>query len=87
MAYPKPTDVVRFIWRSGKRIAVTVVGAALVAAGLAMLVLPGPGVLVIAAGFAVLGTEYVWAATVLERGKQAAAAIGRRIPRPTRKPR
>lgn len=82
---PAPIDVVRFVLRSSKRIAVTVVGAVLVAAGLVMLVLPGPGLLVVAAGFAVLGTEYVWAATVLERGKQAAAAIGRRIPRPHRK--
>ena len=80
----KPVEVVRFVLRSSKRIAVTVLGGALVAAGLAMLVLPGPGVLVIAAGFAVLGTEYVWAAMVLERGKRAAAAIGRRVPRPRR---
>jgi hypothetical protein len=82
---PEPIDVIRFVWRSGKRIAITLVGAALIAAGLAMLVLPGPGVLVIAAGFAVLGTEYVWAAMVLERGKRAAAAIGRRIPRGRRR--
>jgi uncharacterized protein (TIGR02611 family) len=82
---PKPIDVARFILRSSKRIAVTVVGAVLVVGGLVMLVLPGPGVLVIAAGFAVLGTEYVWAATVLEHGKRAAVAVGRRIPRPGRK--
>jgi hypothetical protein len=81
---PRPIEVVRFILRSSKRIAVTVVGVVLVAGGLAMLVLPGPGIVVMAAGFAVLGTEYVWAATVLERGKQAAVAIGRRIPRPGR---
>lgn len=80
----KPVEVVRFVLRSSKRIAVTVVGAALVVAGVVMMVLPGPGLLVVAAGFAVLGTEYVWAATVLERGKRAAASIGRRIPRPRR---
>jgi hypothetical protein len=82
---PKPIDVGRFILRSSKRIAVSIVGGVLVLGGIVMLVLPGPGLLVLAAGFAVLGTEYVWAATVLERSKQVAVAIGRRIPRPGRK--
>jgi Flp pilus assembly protein TadB len=69
-------EVIRFIGRSSKRIAVTVVGAALVIAGLAMLVLPGPGILVVALGFAVLGTEYAWAAAALERTKRVAAQAG-----------
>jgi hypothetical protein len=72
-----PLDVVRFIARSTRRILVTVVGFALVAAGLAMLVLPGPGIVVVAIGFAVLGTEYAWAARTLERGKEVGARAGR----------
>jgi len=73
----RPGEVVRFIAKSAKRVTVSVVGAALVVAGLVMLVLPGPGILVIAVGFAVLGTEYAWAAVALERTKQAAAQAGR----------
>lgn len=73
---PKPMDVLRFIGRSSKRIAVSVVGAVFVVAGLAMLVLPGPGILVVAIGFAILGTEYAWAAAALERTKQIAAQAG-----------
>jgi uncharacterized protein (TIGR02611 family) len=73
---PKPAEVVRFVARSSKRIAVSVVGAALVLAGIAMLVLPGPGILVVAIGFAVLGTEYAWAAAALERTKRTAAQVG-----------
>lgn len=69
--------VVRFAFRSSKRIAVTLVGGALVLAGLAMLVLPGPGILVVVAGFAVLGTEYAWAAHALDRTKAAAETAGR----------
>lgn len=69
----QPREIVHFIGRSSKRIAVTVVGATLVTGGLAMLVLPGPGILVVALGFAVLGTEYAWAASALERTKRAAA--------------
>ena len=74
---PSFKEVARFIGRSSKRIAVTVVGGAVVAAGLAMLVLPGPGILVVALGFAILGTEYAWAATALERTKQTAQRAGR----------
>ncbi len=44
-----------------KRIAVTVVGGVLLTAGVAMLVLPGPGMVVCAAGLAVLAPEYEWA--------------------------
>lgn len=72
----QPTEIVRFIGRSSKRIAVTVIGAAFLLAGVAMLVLPGPGILVVAVGFAVLGTEYAWAAAALERTKHTAAQAG-----------
>ena len=74
----KPGEIVRFIGRSSKRIAVTVVGGTLVVAGVAMFVLPGPGILVVALGFAVLGTEYAWAAAALERTKRGAAQAGTR---------
>jgi hypothetical protein len=74
---PSVKEVVIFIGRSSKRIAVTVVGGAVVAGGLAMLVLPGPGILVVALGFAILGTEYAWAANALERTKSTAARAGR----------
>jgi len=74
---PPVKEVLWFIGRSSRRIAVTVVGAAFVVAGLAMLVLPGPGILVVAVGFAILGTEYAWAAAALERTKRTAASAGR----------
>jgi hypothetical protein len=71
-----PADVLRFVARSSKRIAVTAVGGVLVLGGLALLVLPGPGLLVVVAGFAVLGTEYAWAAAALERTKRTARQAG-----------
>jgi hypothetical protein len=74
---PSVKEVLWFIGRSSKRIAVTVVGAAFVAAGVAMFVLPGPGILVVALGFAILGTEYAWAAAALERTKRTAERAGR----------
>jgi uncharacterized protein (TIGR02611 family) len=44
-----------------RRVTITAVGFTLLVAGAAMLVLPGPGVLVIVAGLAVLSKEYAWA--------------------------
>jgi hypothetical protein len=44
------------------RVARIITGFTLVAAGLFMLVLPGPGVLTILAGLAVLGRDLPWAA-------------------------
>jgi len=55
-----------------KRFAVTILGGALLILGLAMMVLPGPGILVIVAGLAVLATEYVWARRLLVKAKQQA---------------
>ena len=37
-----------------------------------MLVLPGPGLLVIIAGLAILATEYVWAERLLQMAKERA---------------
>lgn len=56
--------------RTVRRAAVIVIGVALVGAGLAMLVLPGPGLLVVAAGLAVLAREFRWARRMLDRVKR-----------------
>lgn len=62
----------RFIGRNSKRVGVTIAGFAVVLAGLAMLVLPGPGIVVIIAGLAILATEYVWAQRLLKIAKEKA---------------
>ncbi len=74
---PTAKEVFRFIGRNSKRVAVTVVGAAVVVAGLVLLVFPGPGILVVVLGFAILGTEFAWAAAALEKTRKAADAAGR----------
>lgn len=58
-----------------KKSAVTILGVALLAVGVAMMVLPGPGILVIVAGLAVLATEYVWAQSLLRRAKNQAEKV------------
>jgi uncharacterized protein (TIGR02611 family) len=47
------------------RIGVTVVGVAIIAGGIILLPLPGPGWLIIFAGLGVLATEYEWAKRLL----------------------
>ncbi len=73
---------VRFIMQNGKRIAVTVVGGMLLLAGLAFLVLPGPGFVLIIAGLAILASEYVWAQRALnfakDKARQAKDKVRRR---------
>ncbi|HEX5403666.1 MAG TPA: PGPGW domain-containing protein [Pseudonocardiaceae bacterium] len=58
-----------------KRIGRIVGGWSLLAVGGAMLVLPGPGLLVIAGGLALLATEYTWAARLLANVKQRLARL------------
>ena len=58
-----------------KKSAATILGAALLLVGLAMMILPGPGILVIVAGLAVLATEYVWARSLLDRARTQAEKV------------
>ena len=59
-----------------------IVGTTLIVVGVVLLVLPGPGLLLIALGVAVLATEFAWAEAVLGRMKStgtAAAEGARRV--------
>lgn len=58
-----------------KRFAVTIAGAVLLLLGLAMMLLPGPGILFLVAGFAVLATEYVWARALLDQARKKAQVV------------
>ncbi|AVH94310.1 MULTISPECIES: TIGR02611 family protein [Streptomyces] len=49
----------------GWQVGIFVVGLAVIGAGVAMLVLPGPGWLVIFGGMAIWATEFAWAQIVL----------------------
>ena len=82
---PRPKEIVGWIGSNGKRIAVTIIGFTLVAAGLVLLVLPGPGLLVVAAGFAVLATEYAWARRALDETTRRSSSAARRLRRRAKK--
>lgn len=69
--------------RQVKRGAVTVAGFGIIVLGGVFLFLPGPGLLIIVAGLAVLATEYVWARNALDVARtkaEAAAAASVKTP-------
>jgi uncharacterized protein (TIGR02611 family) len=69
----RPARRVR-VARQAKRVGVGVAGTSVLGAGVAMLVLPGPGLVVIVAGLAILATEFAWAERRLDQAKAKVAA-------------
>jgi tellurite resistance protein TerC len=65
--------LVRFSLRGARRIAIALIGSTILLLGVAMLILPGPGLLVIPIGIALLSTEFVWARRWLARIREATA--------------
>ena len=63
-----------------KAFAVTV-GSVLLVSGVALLVLPGPGVPLILAGLAVLGAHFAWARRLQTRVREAGSRALQRIRR------
>jgi hypothetical protein len=61
-----------------KKFVIALVGGTVILIGLALLVLPGPGLLVIAAGLAILATEFFWARRVMRNAKGAVAKARRK---------
>lgn len=53
-----------------KRLIIVVIGFTILAAGVAMIVLPGPAIVVIPVGLAVLATEFIWAKKLLVNVKE-----------------
>jgi uncharacterized protein (TIGR02611 family) len=66
------------------RAAVVLAGFVVLLAGLAMIPLPGPGLLVTAVGLAVLALEFVWAERLLERTVDRMTKTSETVKRATR---
>jgi tellurite resistance protein TerC len=54
-------DHLQITYRWARRIAIAVVGGTVLLLGVAMIVLPGPAIVVIPTGLAILGLEFAWA--------------------------
>jgi uncharacterized protein (TIGR02611 family) len=64
-------DNIKFV----RRVIVSVIGATVLLIGIALLVLPGPALVVIPVGFAILATEYAWARRWLKKARRIASGI------------
>ena len=62
-----------------RRIPVLVIGSTVLMAGVLMLVLPGPGILVIIVGLAILAIEFAWAEALLTQARERAARLARKF--------
>lgn len=58
-------------YKTARRIAVLAVGSTVVVLGIVMLVTPGPGLLVIPLGLAILGIEFAWARLWLRKVRES----------------
>jgi len=70
---PKPLDL---ILRMLKRITVFVFGSGVVVLGVVLIPLPGPGLLVVVLGLAVLASEFTWAQRALDKAQRRAQRSG-----------
>ena len=71
-----------------RRFLIGAVGISVVLIGLVMIVLPGPAILVVPLGFAILASEFAWARRVWRRGRLLVSRVrGRPIVREPVEPR
>jgi len=66
----------RLTLATARKLVVLTLGGTIVAVGIALLVLPGPGLVAIGIGVALLATEFVWARRLLARLRRQARAAG-----------
>ena len=65
-------DLVAGTLKRARRLIVAVVGFTVLLLGVALIVLPGPAMVVIPIGLAILATEFMWARRLLSRIKSEA---------------
>ena len=69
-------DTARITYKVARRIAVLVVGSTVLAVGVVMIVAPGPAIVVIPVGLAILGVEFAWAKTWLRKLRESISNHG-----------
>jgi len=62
---------VHLTYKAARRIAIAVLGSTVVAIGIVMIIAPGPALIVIPIGLAILGIEFAWARLWLKRLREA----------------
>lgn len=67
------------IYRQVKRLIIFVIGISILLVGITFIVLPGPAIVVIPLGLAILATEFVWAAKTLKKLKAETKKVIKRF--------
>ena len=62
-----------------KKTIILIIGGTIIFFGVLLLVLPGPGILVIIAGLAVLATEFAFAEKALSKIKKSVKKVGEKM--------
>jgi tellurite resistance protein TerC len=62
-------------YKWARRIVVAVIGGSVLLLGVAMVVLPGPAIIVIPLGLGILGLEFAWARIWLRKLREAANGV------------
>ncbi|MBI4680933.1 MAG: PGPGW domain-containing protein [Nitrospirae bacterium] len=73
-------------YKQAKRIVKTVIGFTVLLIGIALIILPGPAIVVIPIGLAILATEFAWARKLYKRFEHHANNIKNSIFNNSKKP-
>jgi tellurite resistance protein TerC len=72
-------DPLKVTYKVAKRIVISIVGSTVLLIGVIMLVTPGPALIVIPLGLAILGLEFAWARSWMRRLRQTISERGQEI--------
>ena len=67
---------IHLTYKVARRVVIAIVGATVVVLGIVMIVTPGPGLVVIPIGLAILSLEFAWARAWLRRLRQVISSNG-----------
>ena len=70
------SDPLTVTYRVARRIAIFAVGGTVLAVGIVMIVAPGPAIVVIPIGLAILGAEFAWAKIWLRKLREGLSNHG-----------
>ena len=70
---------IRITYKLARRLAVTLVGSTMLLLGFVMIVIPGPAVVFIPIGLAILGLEFAWARSWLKRLRETISSSGAKL--------
>jgi uncharacterized protein (TIGR02611 family) len=59
----------KFLPATVRKVFIAIIGGTVLLIGIALIVLPGPAILVIPIGLAILATEFAWAQRALQRAR------------------